>query len=174
MLYQLSSSSPRAASVPDSVPPACCLHCRTVITNHRTAPSRAGEGNRTLVSCLEGRRSTIELHPRHQTPALLHCSRHTPYAGIPAHGVCGLLFCAARLLPPVGNEGFEPSKARGQQIYSLSPLTAWVIPLFVLSPSQSPAKSSSAALHLAKRPAKRAENQSGSQRSQKSRASEGT
>ena len=31
----------------------------------------------------------------------------------------------------MGNEGFEPSKARGQQIYSLSPLTAWVIPLFV-------------------------------------------
>src|SRR6185295_2984361 len=80
-----------------------------VIINHPTDASRAGEGNRTLVSCLEGRRSTIELHPRHQTPAFLK--------PVPP--------------PEVGNEGFEPSKARGQQIYSLSPLTAWVIPLFV-------------------------------------------
>src|SRR6185295_9040249 len=81
-----------------------------VIINHRTDPYRAGEGNRTLVSCLEGRRSTIELHPRNQTP----CRQ-------------------------VGNEGFEPSKARGQQIYSLSPLTAWVIPLsvFVAEPNLS-------------------------------------
>src|SRR5437588_12949896 len=28
---------------------------------------RAGEGNRTLVVCLEGRCSTIELHPRQNT-----------------------------------------------------------------------------------------------------------
>src|SRR5438874_13809741 len=29
----------------------------------RTTDNQAGEGNRTLVACLEGRSSTIELHP---------------------------------------------------------------------------------------------------------------
>ncbi len=32
----------------------------------RPDPLRAGDGNRTHVACLEGRYSTIELHPRAQ------------------------------------------------------------------------------------------------------------
>ena len=80
--------------------------------------SKAGEGNRTLVACLEGRSSTIELHPHFRClpscPHLLYLFTHV-----------FRLACTA-LSRQIGECRIRTYEGRSQQIYSLSPLTAWV------------------------------------------------
>jgi hypothetical protein len=57
---------------------------------------KAGEGNRTLVICLEGRGSTIELHPR--------------LVSILVERLGGRVHISSKLYQrnSVGREGFEP------------------------------------------------------------------
>src|SRR5215203_4502486 len=45
-----------------------------------TTLHRAGEGNRTLVTCLEGRSSTIELHPLGPLPTLVFSIRRSVFS----------------------------------------------------------------------------------------------
>ena len=60
-------------------------------------PQKRAMGFEPTTSCLEGRNSTAELHPRNAKPTDSH-----PWA-----------------FPQVGGEGFEPPNSRGGQIYSL-------------------------------------------------------
>src|SRR5436190_18585036 len=60
------SSLPRTRSTTELKQQGCHWRLRTPVCKRRQAASggQAGEGNRTLVACLEGRCSTIELHPQ--------------------------------------------------------------------------------------------------------------
>jgi len=99
-------------------------------------PPRAGDGNRTHVACLEGRYSTIELHPR---------GRHAPGGRVAYGGLAGPRFgerpsrfghrsFRVGLLKKVRSHRVggawveQDSNLRRQchQIYSLAPLTTWV------------------------------------------------
>jgi hypothetical protein len=61
---------------------------------------KAGEGNRTLVACLEGRGSTIELHPRAKKDEGWRMKDENTQSFI--------LHPSALIPPDVGREGFEP------------------------------------------------------------------
>lgn len=135
MLYQLSYSSQ--------------IRQRTKPTQTQI---RAGEGNRTLVACLEGRSSTIELHPQSSATQLLCQPEHPPNQISNSLKLSGRFELSGPILRrqdrqkckvfpkcKVGSEGFEPSKRQAQQIYSLRPLATWITPRisFSIDSSQS-------------------------------------
>ena len=111
----------------------------------RSSEPRAGDGNRTHVACLEGRGSTIELHPRVSRPGPSRLGAE-PSPGrsslAPRCGPSMTVLCsrspvvsgpAARIasrpsMPARSTWVEQDSNLRRQchQIYSLAPLAAWV------------------------------------------------
>jgi hypothetical protein len=106
---------------------------------------RAGDGNRTHVACLEGRYSTIELHPRERGIPVIRNGKRRKDGFRPLPGCvdsvtkrleishCTSLLLYERsnrwLIRPVALTWVEQdSNLRRQchQIYSLAPLAAWV------------------------------------------------
>ena len=76
---------------------------KSSLENHFPSHARAGEGNRTLTTSLEGWGSTVELHPQ-------RC----------------LQFFLPNRTALNGSGRIRTSEGMSQQIYSLSPLAAWV------------------------------------------------
>ena len=100
-------------------------------------PRRAGDGNRTHVACLEGRYSTIELHPR----LVSIRSTLSSVPGSPSPGANSAARARFLIAPPTSGPRSRsvpcPSGATWveqdsnlrrhcHQIYSLAPLAAWV------------------------------------------------
>ena len=88
----------------------------------RPDPLRAGDGNRTHVACLEGRYSTIELHPR----AKHYRGSFGTSQGVVSRSVLKDLRGSYRLGtlprdnsgPGVGGAGFEPAKVEPPDLQS--------------------------------------------------------
>ena len=87
--------------------PAASAFAAFPISLFRTPRMKAGDGNRTHVACLEGRYSTIELHPR-----FLPSSR--PFEPSPTQSDATWVEQDSNL------------RRQCHQIYSLAPLAAWV------------------------------------------------
>ena len=75
----------------------------------------AGEGNRTLVISLEGCCSTIELHPRTQSPTCELAFGKTSAGSSRSAGLPAAALKARRL---VGEVGLEPTKAKPADLQS--------------------------------------------------------
>ncbi len=110
------------------------------------SPPRAGDGNRTHVACLEGRYSTIELHPRGTSSR----SRVSNNGRWRVRGLAedrfagnvrfGLNSSSQKVRRRIGGAWVEQdSNLRRQchQIYSLAPLATWVSTRFSDNPSRS-------------------------------------
>lgn len=85
----------------------------------------AGDGNRTHTTCLEGRDSTIELHPRCLSGFRLSWAASA--SSVPA--VPRLFERRSRLFPVRDEKWVEQDsnlRRQSHQIYSLAPLAAWV------------------------------------------------
>ena len=92
----------------------------------------AGRGNRTLVFSLEGYCSTIELHPRDFR------NRKAAESDLPTESLKIMIADPGRtaersVAAQIGQWGVQDSNLRRQshQIYSLTPLAAWVTPRVV-------------------------------------------
>lgn len=93
---------------------------------------KAGRGNRTLVFSLEGYCSTIELHPRDFR------TRKAAESDLPTESLKIMTVDSGRtaersVAAQIGQWGVQDSNLRRQshQIYSLTPLAAWVTPRVV-------------------------------------------
>lgn len=116
--------------------PLVAVRCITFVrrvrlsTGHglRSTDKQAGEGNRTLVTCLEGRSSTIELHPRlwsaRSTSGRSHVAKanYLNSSNCPANRFL-FFFCSSiqnrksknPKIGQVGSGGFEPPKAEANR-----------------------------------------------------------
>jgi hypothetical protein len=119
--YISSNATPPKRFSPASLPPK--------VTASIQPPTRAGEGNRTLTTSLEGWGSTIELHPRFENPNVE--TRMTKRANHLRRIIRHSDFVIRR-----SNWGVQDSNLRrhSHQIYSLAPLTARETPRFRFRP----------------------------------------